>query len=168
MLADTPSPPGSGATLAIVGTLSEGFERSVASPLLLRRLRAMGCTVWSVLHAKQSFLTALQVAARDGTRGLIEFLLSRQSSSAALQVALRVRDYSGATSEWLVIHPQSAASYDFVAAKLPATGQSLRNLQSAHLISGQGRVREAEVTGLLPRSCKIPIAPTRCRKEAPG
>ncbi len=28
-----------------VGTLSEGFERSVASPLQPRRLRAMGCTV---------------------------------------------------------------------------------------------------------------------------
>jgi hypothetical protein len=34
MLADTPFPHGSGATLASVGTLSEGFERSVASPLL--------------------------------------------------------------------------------------------------------------------------------------
>jgi hypothetical protein len=30
-----------------------------------------------------------------GTRGLIEFLLSRQSSSAALQVALRLADYPG-------------------------------------------------------------------------
>ena len=45
MLADTPSPHGSGANLAIVGTLSEGFERFVASPLLPRRLRAMGRTV---------------------------------------------------------------------------------------------------------------------------
>jgi hypothetical protein len=45
MLADTPLPRGSGATLAGVGTLSEGFERSVASPLLPRRLRAMGRTV---------------------------------------------------------------------------------------------------------------------------
>jgi hypothetical protein len=45
MLADTPSPRGSGATLASVGTLSEGFERSVASPLQPRRLRAMGYTV---------------------------------------------------------------------------------------------------------------------------
>ncbi|PYU26878.1 MAG: hypothetical protein DMG30_01015 [Acidobacteria bacterium] len=35
MLADTPSPHGSGATLASVGTLSEGFERFVASPLYL-------------------------------------------------------------------------------------------------------------------------------------
>jgi hypothetical protein len=34
MLADTPSPRGSGAKFALVGTLSEGFERSVASPLL--------------------------------------------------------------------------------------------------------------------------------------
>src|ERR1700758_4433983 len=79
MLADTPSPHGSGAPLASVGTFSEGFERSVASPLLPRRLRAMGCAVWSILHAKQSFLAALQVAACDGTHGLINFLLVRQS-----------------------------------------------------------------------------------------
>ena len=45
MLADTPLPRGFGATLASVGTLSEGFERSVASPLLPRRLRAMRCAV---------------------------------------------------------------------------------------------------------------------------
>jgi hypothetical protein len=45
MLADTSSPRGSDATLASVGTLSEGFERSVASPLQPRRLRAMGRTV---------------------------------------------------------------------------------------------------------------------------
>jgi hypothetical protein len=42
MLADASSPRGSDATLASVGTLSEGFERFVASPLLPRRLRAMG------------------------------------------------------------------------------------------------------------------------------
>jgi len=35
MLADTPWPHGFGATLANVGPLSEGFERSVASPLYL-------------------------------------------------------------------------------------------------------------------------------------
>jgi hypothetical protein len=45
MLADAPWPHGFSATLASVGTLSEGFERSVASPLQPRRLRAMGCTV---------------------------------------------------------------------------------------------------------------------------
>ena len=45
MLADTSSPRGADAILANVGTLSEGFERSVASPLLPRRLRAMGCAV---------------------------------------------------------------------------------------------------------------------------
>jgi len=45
MLADTSSPRGSDATLANVGPLSEGFERSVASPLQPRRLRAMGRTV---------------------------------------------------------------------------------------------------------------------------
>jgi hypothetical protein len=45
MLADTPWPRGSDAILANVGPLSEGFERSVASPLQPRRLRAMGRTV---------------------------------------------------------------------------------------------------------------------------
>jgi hypothetical protein len=55
--------------LSRVDTLSEGFERSVASPLLPRRLRAMGCAVWSVLYAKQSFPAALQVAACGGTPG---------------------------------------------------------------------------------------------------
>jgi hypothetical protein len=45
MLADTPWPYGSDATLANVGPLSEGFERSVASPLQPRRLRATGRTV---------------------------------------------------------------------------------------------------------------------------
>src|SRR5215467_4178656 len=42
MLADTPWPHGFGVTLANVGPLSEGCERSVASPLQPRRLRAMG------------------------------------------------------------------------------------------------------------------------------
>ncbi len=45
MLAGTPSPRGSGATLMSVGTLFEGFERFVASPLQPRRLRPMGQTV---------------------------------------------------------------------------------------------------------------------------
>jgi len=45
MLADTSSPRGSDAILANVGTLSEGFERSVASPLQPRRLHTMGRTV---------------------------------------------------------------------------------------------------------------------------
>jgi hypothetical protein len=38
-------PWGTQLTLANVGPLSEGFERSVASPLQPRRLRAMGRTV---------------------------------------------------------------------------------------------------------------------------
>ena len=41
VLVDTPSPHGSDATLAGMGTLSEGFERFVAAPLLPRRLPAM-------------------------------------------------------------------------------------------------------------------------------
>ncbi len=45
VLADAPSPRGSDATLAGMGTLSEGFERFVAAPLQPRRLCAMGRTV---------------------------------------------------------------------------------------------------------------------------
>ena len=45
VLVDAPSPRGSDATLAGMGTLSEGFERFVAAPLLPRRLRAMARTV---------------------------------------------------------------------------------------------------------------------------
>jgi hypothetical protein len=45
MLAGTLWPHGFGATLTNVGPFSEGFERSVASPLQPRRLCAMGRTV---------------------------------------------------------------------------------------------------------------------------
>ena len=45
VLADTPWPRGFDVTLTGMGTLSEGFERSVASPLQPRRLRATGHTV---------------------------------------------------------------------------------------------------------------------------
>jgi len=45
MLADTPWPHDSDATLANVGPLSEGFEQSVVSPPQPRRQRAMGRTV---------------------------------------------------------------------------------------------------------------------------
>jgi hypothetical protein len=41
VLVDARSPRGSDATLAGMGTLSEGFERFVAAPLLPRRLHAM-------------------------------------------------------------------------------------------------------------------------------
>jgi Resolvase, N terminal domain len=45
MLADTPWPHGFGATLANVGPISEGFERSIASPLQPRRLTCDGRAV---------------------------------------------------------------------------------------------------------------------------
>src|SRR6266481_5284540 len=68
MLADTPWPRGFGAALASVDTFFQGLQNSSLPPR-----------------------SALQ-ATCDGTHGLIEFLLSRQSFSAALQVALRVAD----------------------------------------------------------------------------
>ena len=45
MLVDAPWPHGSGANLAVVGTLFEGFGRLVTCPPLPRRLRAMGRAV---------------------------------------------------------------------------------------------------------------------------
>jgi len=64
MLADTPWPHGFGATLTNVGPLSEGFERSVASPLQPRRLRAMGRTVWSISSLPDNHSNSFQVAVR--------------------------------------------------------------------------------------------------------
>src|SRR6201984_11307 len=62
MLADTPWPHGFGATLASVGRLSEGFERSVSSPLQPRRLSAMGPTVSSISSASDNHSNSFQVA----------------------------------------------------------------------------------------------------------
>src|SRR5215470_10278213 len=62
MLADTPWPHGFGATLTNVGPLSEGFERSVASPLQPRRLRAMGRTVRSISSLSDNHSNSFQVA----------------------------------------------------------------------------------------------------------
>jgi len=64
MLADAPWPHGFGATLANVGPLSKGFERSVASPLQPRRLRAMGRTVWSISSLPDNHSNCFQVAVR--------------------------------------------------------------------------------------------------------
>jgi len=64
MLADTPWPHGFGATLANVGPLSEGFERSVASPLQPRRLCAMGRTVRSISSLSDNHSNSFQVAVR--------------------------------------------------------------------------------------------------------
>jgi hypothetical protein len=64
MLADTPWPHGFGATLTNVGPLSEGFERSVASPLQPRRLRAMGRTVRSISSLSDNHSNSFQVAIR--------------------------------------------------------------------------------------------------------
>ena|ERR1022692_516008 len=64
MLADTPWPHGFGATLTNVGPLSEGFERSVASPLQPRRLCAMGRTVRSISSLSDNHSNSFQVAVR--------------------------------------------------------------------------------------------------------
>ena len=55
MLADTSSPRGSDATLTSVGTLSEGFERFVASPLYLVRYLRWDARFDRYLLVKQSF-----------------------------------------------------------------------------------------------------------------
>src|SRR5437016_3846427 len=64
MLADTPWPHGFGATLTNVGPLSEGFERSVASPLQPRRLCAMGRIVRSISSLSDNHSNSFQVAIR--------------------------------------------------------------------------------------------------------
>src|SRR6202035_2788907 len=65
ILADTPWPHGSGAILANVGPLSEGFERFVASPLQPRRLRAIGRTVSSISSLSDNHSNSFQVALRE-------------------------------------------------------------------------------------------------------
>ena len=75
MLADTPSPRGSDATLASVGTLSEGFERFVASPLDL-----VGYVRWDVRSDR--------------------FLLFRQSFQQLFQVALLFADHTEVIRLW--------------------------------------------------------------------
>src|SRR5258708_3079769 len=63
MLVHAPFPHGSVATLPFVGTLFTASERSVASPLQPRRLRAMGHTVQPSSPPCQTIVsTALQVA----------------------------------------------------------------------------------------------------------
>jgi hypothetical protein len=62
MLADTPLPHGSGANLAIVGTLSEGFRRIVTAPPLL-----VGYVRWDARSDHSSFrqtimFSSLQIA----------------------------------------------------------------------------------------------------------
>ena len=53
-----------GATLTNVGPLFKGFERSVASPLQPRRLRAMGRTVRSISCLSGNHSNSFQVAVR--------------------------------------------------------------------------------------------------------
>ena len=76
--------------------------------------RETGRTIWEggearslrawihVPRAPEQFVTSplCLVAACDGTHGLIEFLLSRQSFSAAFQVALRVADHTPTIVEY--------------------------------------------------------------------
>jgi len=62
MLADTPLPHGSGANLAMVGTLSEGFRRIVTAPPLL-----VGYVRWDARSDHSSFrqtimFSSLQIA----------------------------------------------------------------------------------------------------------
>ncbi len=59
MLADAPLPHGSGANLAVVGTLSEGFGRIVASPpYLVGYVDGTHGLIGSPPFVRQSFSTA--------------------------------------------------------------------------------------------------------------
>src|SRR6266851_4298622 len=68
------------------------------------RFRRRSCTRGYIFQGLQNSSlpprSALQ-ATCDGTHGLIEFLLSRQSFSAALQVARRVADHPPGTVTWV-------------------------------------------------------------------
>jgi hypothetical protein len=87
MLADTPWPHSFGATLTNVGPLSEGFERSVASPLQPRRLCAMGRTVRSISslsdNHSNSFQVAVRLADHPGVRGW--YVRSQSNSPGSVQ-----------------------------------------------------------------------------------
>ena len=77
MLADTSSPRGSDATLASVGTLSEGFERLVASPLYL-----VGYVRWDArsdrfLLVKRSFQQLYRSHTGNPTMRSFDAILSR-------------------------------------------------------------------------------------------
>jgi len=77
MLADALSPHGSNATLASVGTLSEGFERFVTSPLYL-----VGYVRWDARSDQSSFVkrSLQQLSGRNPTTRL------RASVSSLLRV----------------------------------------------------------------------------------
>src|SRR6266849_6149219 len=96
MLADAPWPHGSGATLANVGPLSEGFERSVASPLQPRRLRAMGRTVWSISSLPDNHSNSFQVAVRQSDS---PFTLASVSGPHVFQT--RAYSPNGANTDYL-------------------------------------------------------------------
>jgi hypothetical protein len=89
MLADTPWPHGFGATLTNVGPLSEGFERSVASPLQPRRLRAMGRTVRSISSLSDNHSNSFQVAIRLSDHPGV--IAGRPESKCRVRPFLRVR-----------------------------------------------------------------------------
>jgi len=84
MLADALSPHGSNATLASVGTLSEGFERFVTSPRYL-----VGYVRWDARSDQSSFVkqSLQQLSGRNPTRRLLgnlrrQFLTWVRSSTA--------------------------------------------------------------------------------------
>jgi hypothetical protein len=75
MLADALSPHGSNATLASVGTLSEGFERFVTSPLYL-----VGYVRWDARSDQSSFVkqSLQQLSGRNPRRRLRDNFASRR------------------------------------------------------------------------------------------
>ena len=88
MLADALSPHGSNATLASVGTFSEGFERFVTSPLYL-----VGYVRWDARSDQSSFVkqSLQQLSGRNPTMRLrdkvggpaqISLSVSRATNSA--------------------------------------------------------------------------------------
>ena len=93
MLADALSPRGSTATLASVGTLSEGFERFVTSPLYL-----VGYVRWDARSNQSSFVK----------RSLQQLSGRNPSCRIASRKSLRQESASAQPSRWSTRNPNTA------------------------------------------------------------
>src|SRR5882672_3582761 len=135
MLADTPWPHGFGATLTNVGPLSEGFERSVASPLQPRRLRAMGRTVRSISSLSDNHSNSFQVAVRFARHTTPIRKVPFESRPPMFRWhLLRVLLLTGRVAGW----HDSAARRKAIEARSLGTSRSLLRCQALRLSATHG------------------------------
>jgi hypothetical protein len=106
MLADALSPHGSNATLASVGTLSEGFERFVTSPLYL-----VGYVRWNARSDQSSFVkqSLQQLSGRNPRTRLVArladltlrwSLCGRLRADSIAGITSKMRPYVGMIHRW--------------------------------------------------------------------